>query len=51
MSIPIRNVYYLLCYAWDALQGGKQVDVDLRRLRTYGEPPGAGPGGWSDASP
>jgi len=29
MSIPIRNVYYLLCYAWDALQEGEQVDVDL----------------------
>ena len=29
MSIPIRNVYYLLCYAWDALQERKQVDVDL----------------------
>ena len=25
--IPIRNFYYLLCYAWDQLEQGKVVDV------------------------
>jgi 5-methylcytosine-specific restriction enzyme subunit McrC len=27
MKIPVLNVYYLLCYAWDALEEGRQVDV------------------------
>ncbi|WP_419856619.1 5-methylcytosine restriction system specificity protein McrC [Candidatus Palauibacter irciniicola] len=27
MSIPIRNVYYLLCYAWDHVREGETVDV------------------------
>ena len=27
MSIPIRNIYYLLCYAWDHVQEGETVDV------------------------
>ena len=27
MSIPIKNIYYLLCYAWDKLEEGKHVDV------------------------
>jgi 5-methylcytosine-specific restriction enzyme subunit McrC len=26
-AIPIRNVYYLLCYAWDQLAEGEVVDV------------------------
>lgn len=26
-KIPIRNIYYLLCYAWDRLQEGEIVDV------------------------
>jgi 5-methylcytosine-specific restriction enzyme subunit McrC len=26
-SIPIRNIYYLLCYAWDQLAEGEVVDV------------------------
>jgi 5-methylcytosine-specific restriction enzyme subunit McrC len=26
-TIPIQNVYYLLCYAWDALDQGEVVDV------------------------
>lgn len=27
MKIPIRNLYYLLCYAWDALEEREVVDV------------------------
>ena len=27
MKVPIRNVYYLLCYAWDHLQEGNTVDL------------------------
>lgn len=26
-KIPIRNVYWLLCYAWDQLQEGELVDI------------------------
>ncbi|MCA1474304.1 hypothetical protein [Bradyrhizobium sp. NBAIM08] len=26
-AIPIQNIYYLLCYAWDALDQGALVDV------------------------
>jgi 5-methylcytosine-specific restriction enzyme subunit McrC len=29
MSIPIRNIYYLLCYAWDDLDEGELIDLDL----------------------
>lgn len=27
MSIPIRNLYYLLCYAWDSLEQLDRIDV------------------------
>ncbi len=27
MSIPVENVYYLLCYAWDQLDQSEMVDV------------------------
>ena len=27
MNIPIRNIYYLLCYAWDHVREGETVDV------------------------
>ena len=27
MKVPIRNVYYLLCYAWDHLHEGETVDL------------------------
>lgn len=27
-TIPVQNVYYLLCYAWDKLEEGKVVAVD-----------------------
>lgn len=26
-DIPIQNVYYLLCYAWDQMEAGRRVDV------------------------
>jgi len=28
MEIPIQNLYYLLCYAWDHWQEGQTVDVE-----------------------
>jgi 5-methylcytosine-specific restriction enzyme subunit McrC len=28
MSVPVQNIYYLLCYAWDRLESRKLVDVD-----------------------
>jgi 5-methylcytosine-specific restriction enzyme subunit McrC len=27
MKIPVLNVYYLLCYAWDTLDEGKLVNI------------------------
>lgn len=27
MKVPIQNIYYLLCYAWDKLEEGSAVDV------------------------
>jgi len=33
MSIPIHNVYYLLCYAWNALDEVQVVEVDTIRPR------------------
>jgi len=27
MKIPIQNIYYLLCYAWDKLDEGDIVEV------------------------
>jgi 5-methylcytosine-specific restriction enzyme subunit McrC len=27
LKIPIKNIYYLLCYAWDKLEEGKKVEV------------------------
>ena len=35
MKIPIENIYYLLCYAWDRMEEGDVVDVSevgLQRL-------------------
>ncbi len=34
MSIPVRNIYYLLCYAWDALEQRDAVDVG--QLESHG---------------
>ena len=28
MEIPIQNIYYLLCYAWDKLEEKELIDVD-----------------------
>lgn len=28
MSVPVQNIYYLLCYAWDRLEVRDQIDVD-----------------------
>ena len=28
MEIPIQNIYFLLCYAWDKLEERDLVDVD-----------------------
>ena len=27
MKVPVRNIYYLLCYAWDHVREGETVDV------------------------
>ena len=27
-AIPVENIYFLLCYAWDRLEEGEIVDVD-----------------------
>lgn len=27
MKIPVRNIYYILCYAWDHVREGETVDV------------------------
>jgi 5-methylcytosine-specific restriction enzyme subunit McrC len=27
LKIPIQNIYYLLCYAWDKLEEGKRVNI------------------------
>lgn len=29
MKIPVANIYYLLCYAWNQLEEAGQVDVDI----------------------
>ena len=28
MEIPVQNIYFLLCYAWDKLEEQELVDVD-----------------------
>lgn len=28
MAIPIQNIYYLLCYAWDRFEAGQSIPVD-----------------------
>lgn len=33
MTIPIANVYYLLCYAWNQLEESKLVDVDAEQAQ------------------
>ena len=29
MKIPILNIYYLLCYAWDRLEEGETISVSI----------------------
>ncbi len=33
MKIPVRNIYYLLCYAWDRVDEGDTVDVGSEEFR------------------
>jgi 5-methylcytosine-specific restriction enzyme subunit McrC len=33
-GIPIQNIYYLLCYAWDALAEAETIDVSLEQSLT-----------------
>jgi 5-methylcytosine-specific restriction enzyme subunit McrC len=35
MKIPIHNLYFLLCYAWDKLEEADTVDVSREDLKTY----------------
>lgn len=32
MNIPIKNIYYLLCYAWDHVREGETVDVGSEKF-------------------
>ena len=34
MKIPIRNLYYLLCYAWDLLPESDAIDVGIEDADT-----------------
>jgi len=34
MSIPIENIYYLLCYAWDKLEEKDRVQIDVEASTT-----------------
>jgi 5-methylcytosine-specific restriction enzyme subunit McrC len=36
-AIPIQNIYYLLCYAWDQLAEGEEVDVAADECHTLDE--------------
>lgn len=33
MNIPIQNIYYLLCYAWNKLEEKEKVDVDAESFQ------------------
>ena len=37
MTIPIQNIYYLLCYAWDSLEQGQVVPVSQDDCKTLAE--------------
>lgn len=37
MQIPIRNIYYMLCYAWDALEESEITNVDASIARNMPE--------------
>jgi len=34
MTIPIQNIYYLLCYAWDSLDEGQIVSISQDKCKT-----------------
>lgn len=37
MTIPIQNIYFLLCYAWDSLDEGQVVSISQDDCRTLAE--------------
>lgn len=37
MKIPIQNIYYLLCYAWDALEERNIVRIQQDKCRSYAD--------------
>lgn len=37
MTIPIQNIYFLLCYAWDSLEEGQVVTVSQEDCKTPAE--------------
>lgn len=37
MTIPIQNIYYLLCYAWDKLQEGEIINVSPEDCSTMAD--------------
>ena len=37
MTIPIQNIYFLLCYAWDSLEEGQVVSVSPEKCKTLAE--------------
>jgi 5-methylcytosine-specific restriction enzyme subunit McrC len=37
MTIPIQNIYFLLCYAWDSLEEGQVVSVSQEECNTFAE--------------
>src|SRR5262245_59189081 len=37
MKIPVQNIYYLLCYAWNTLDEGRLVDVSHETARSLPE--------------
>ena len=32
MKVPVENIYYLLCYAWDHVREGETVDVESEKF-------------------
>ena len=37
MTIPIQNIYFLLCYAWDTLEEGQVVEVRQDECKSYSD--------------
>ena len=37
MKIPIRNIYFLLCYAWNTLEEGAVVHVEQDDCKSYAD--------------